>query len=71
MGDALYITSNVISGILLGFVLGTIFYIMFTNSLLSSMLLPIEGFADDLKFFTDLSLHTKVDVQSQINKVTI
>ena len=35
------------------------------------MLLPIEGFADDLKFVADLSLNTKAEVQSEINKVAI
>ena len=32
------------------------------------MLLPIEGFADDLKFVADLSLHTKAEVLSEMNK---
>ena len=35
------------------------------------MLLPIEGFADDLKFVADLSQHTKAEVLSEINKVAI
>ena len=35
------------------------------------MLLPIEGFPDDLKFVADFSLHTKAEVQSEINKVAI
>ena len=69
IGDALSITSNVISGIIRGSVLGPIFYIMLTNSLLSSMLLPIEGFADDFKFIASLSPHTKAAVQSEINRV--
>ena len=73
IGGALSITSNVISGIIQGSLLRPIFYIMLTKSLLSSMLLPIEGFADDLKFVADLSPHTKAEVglQSKINKVAI
>ena len=35
------------------------------------MLLPVEGFADDFKFLADISLHTKAEVQSEINKVAI
>ena len=54
MDDVLSITSNVISGIIQRSVFGPIFYIMLTNSLLSSMLLLIEGFANDLKFVANL-----------------
>ena len=44
---------------------------MLTNFLLSPMLLLIEGFANDLKFVADLSLHMKTEILSEINKFAI
>ena len=50
VGESLSCTSDVISGVIQGSILGPVLFIMLKNSLLHLIKLPLGGFADDLKF---------------------
>ena len=58
------------SGLTQGSMLGPTFYVMLSNSLLSAINLPLDAFADDLKFLANVTNHTKNEVQAEIDKVS-
>ena len=58
------------SGLIQSSVLGPTFYVMLSNSLLCTINLPLEAFADNLKFLADVTNHTKNGVQAEIDKVS-
>ena len=69
-GSSYFITADISSGVIEGFVLGPSLYAIFINPLLNSVHLPVEAFADDLKFIADTAEHDQVYVQIENDIVT-
>ena len=60
---------KVISGRVQGSILGLIFYVILSNSLLSLLSSRSVAYIDDFKFIVDVRNHTREDVQCEIDKV--
>ena len=69
VGESLSCTSDAISGVIQGSILGPVLFIMLTNSLLHLIKLPLGGFADDLKFAADVVIYSQPEVQQEIDKL--
>ena len=70
VGSSYSTTADVSSGVIEGLVLRPNLYTIFINLLLNSVLLPVEAFADALKFITDTTEHNQVYIKTEIDIVT-
>jgi hypothetical protein len=69
VGDYYSSVSDVTSGVVQGSVVGPGIYTVFVNSLFARLHLPVGGFADDIKFIADVTIHGAAYVQSEIDEV--
>ena len=63
-------SSNVISGVIQGLSSGPILYAIFIDNLLRKINLPSQGYADDLKYVANISVHSKEIVQNEISTLS-
>ena len=71
VGDSLSSSVDVSSGIVQGSTLGPDLFTIFADSLLRSVSLPVDGFADDIKFLADVTVKSKSEVQAELDKISI
>ena len=69
VGSSYSITADISSGVIESSVLGLSLYTIFINPLLKSEHLPVEAFADDLKFIANTTKHDQVYIQTEIDIV--
>ena len=69
VGSSYFITADISSGVIESSVLGLSLYTIFINPLLKSEHLPVEAFADDLKFIANTTEHDQVYIQTEIDIV--
>ena len=67
IGSCYSSAADVTSGVIQGSTLGPILYDVFIDSLLRVIKLPLQAFADDLKFVADVAVHSKAAVQSDVD----
>ena len=67
VGSCYSLAADVTSGVIQGSTLGPILYDVFIDSLLRVIKLPLQAFADNLKFVADVAVHSKAAVQSDVD----
>jgi ribonuclease P/MRP protein subunit RPP40 len=67
LGGSMSASCIVTSGVIQGSTLGPVLFTIFTDSLLRLIPMPVVGYADDIKFLADVTVHTKSDVQTAID----
>ena len=71
LGDSLSSSVDVTSVIVQGSTLGPDLFTIFADSLLRSVSLPFDGFADDIQFLADVIVKSKSEVQAELDKISI
>jgi ribonuclease P/MRP protein subunit RPP40 len=69
VGCSLSSPCDVTSGVVQGSILGPVLYTLLTDSLLRQFSFPVDAFADDIKFLADVTLHTREEVQAEVDKL--
>jgi ribonuclease P/MRP protein subunit RPP40 len=69
VGSSLSSLSNVASGVIQGSILGPVLYTVLTDELLRMFSFPVDAFADDIKLLADVTVHSRADVQAEVDRI--